>query len=312
MAHAQTGGLPMAFPLDCTLGETCYIQQYKDRDPETGSVRDFGCGVLAKDGHSGTDFALPSLAAMVQGVAIRPVAPGTVRAVRDGMDDISSLAENAPDITGRDCGNGMQISHGGGWQTRYCHMKKGSVTVKSGDKVSLTTKLGEVGISGRASFPHLHLTVLKDGVEVDPFRPDPTETCSADPDDGLWSAPLPYTPGGLISWGFHTAVPDYEIVKSGLESPKSLPSDTPAMVLWGFAFGAMENDVLSFEITGPTGNILDTQETLTKSQPFVYRATGKRTPPQGWPVGTYNGEITHMRGDTVLGSRSIGLTITAN
>ena len=314
IVHAQSASLPMAFPLDCNLGETCYIQQYKDRDPETGRVHDFGCGKMANDGHSGTDFALPSLAAMARGVTIRPVAPGTVRATRDGMEDISSLAENAPDINGRDCGNGLRISHAGGWETRYCHMKKGSVAVKPGDKVSLTTKLGEVGISGRASFPHLHLTVLKDDVQIDPFRPNPAETCSSSaiPENTLWSTPVPYTPGGLISWGFHTAVPEFQEIKSGLDSPESLPSNTPAMVLWGYSYGALKNDTISFQITGPTGGVIDTQEVLKKSQPFVYRASGKRTPAQGWPIGSYSGTVTHTRGDTVLGTRELTLEITAN
>ena len=33
----------LAFPVACVLGETCYIQQYMDRDPGPGA-RDFTCG----------------------------------------------------------------------------------------------------------------------------------------------------------------------------------------------------------------------------------------------------------------------------
>ena len=55
--------LDLALPVDCTLGETCYIQQYFDHDPST-VWGDFTCGTLAYDGHDGTDFALPTRAAM--------------------------------------------------------------------------------------------------------------------------------------------------------------------------------------------------------------------------------------------------------
>ena len=63
------------FPVDCTLGETCYIQQYVDHDPGPGA-RDFTCQGLSYDGHKGTDIALPTLAAMAQGVRVRAAAPG--------------------------------------------------------------------------------------------------------------------------------------------------------------------------------------------------------------------------------------------
>ena len=72
------------FPVDCTLGETCYIQQYVDHDPGPGA-RDFTCQGLSYDGHKGTDIALPTLAAMAQGVRVRAAAPGVVRARRDGV-----------------------------------------------------------------------------------------------------------------------------------------------------------------------------------------------------------------------------------
>lgn len=46
-------------PIDCALGDSCYIQNYVDHDPSP-AASDFSCGVLTYDGYKGTDFALPT------------------------------------------------------------------------------------------------------------------------------------------------------------------------------------------------------------------------------------------------------------
>ena len=76
----------LALPLDCTLGETCFIQNYVDADGGPGAA-DFTCGGLSYDGHKGTDFALLSHSAAQAGVNVLAAAPGVVRAVRDGVAD---------------------------------------------------------------------------------------------------------------------------------------------------------------------------------------------------------------------------------
>ena len=42
---------------------------------------------------------------------------------------------------------------------------------KPGDPVTAGQRLGGVGYSGMAAFPHVHLSVRRNGVAVDPFRP---------------------------------------------------------------------------------------------------------------------------------------------
>lgn len=63
----------------------------------------------------------------------------------------------------------MRIDHGGGWVTQSCHMLKGSVAVKSGDVVNKGQPLGKVGYSGRAEFPHVHITIEKNNKVMSPF-----------------------------------------------------------------------------------------------------------------------------------------------
>ena len=54
-------------PVDCALGETCFIQNYVDRDPGPG-VRDARCGPRSYNGHKGTDFSVPDVATMKRGI----------------------------------------------------------------------------------------------------------------------------------------------------------------------------------------------------------------------------------------------------
>lgn len=65
-------------------------------------------------------------------------------------------------------GNVVEITHPGGYVTRYCHLI--DITVRKGMVVRKGTQIGSVGISGNAFAPHLHYEILKDGVPVDPVN----------------------------------------------------------------------------------------------------------------------------------------------
>ncbi|WP_245912948.1 M23 family metallopeptidase [Litoreibacter ponti] len=294
-------------PIDCELGETCFIQNYVDTDP-SAAHRDFTCGPLSYDGHKGTDVRLISLADMEAGVAVLAAAAGTVTATRDGMADIASTAPNAPDLEGRDCGNGLVIDHGDGWETQYCHMKNGSLSVSNGEKVAAGATLGEVGLSGRTEFPHIHMSIRRAGKVVDPFAPEPRAACGPS-DDSLWADTPEYVGGGLMQAGFASDIPEFDAIKAGLASPPTLPADAGALVMWGFAFGTQEGDRMRFRIDGPMGWSHEQEVEFDKSQAQLFRASGRRKPPEGWASGSYKGRITLMRGDAVLGEEVLSVTI---
>lgn len=65
-------------------------------------------------------------------------------------------------------GRVVEINHGNGFVTRYAHMNR--ITVKSGQKVSLHEKVGELGSSGRSTGPHVHYEVLFKGKPLNPRR----------------------------------------------------------------------------------------------------------------------------------------------
>ena len=65
-------------------------------------------------------------------------------------------------------GNVVEIDHGEGYVTRYCHL--GDILVHKGQKVSCGQRIGEVGVSGNSYATHLHYEVLRDSRHLDPVR----------------------------------------------------------------------------------------------------------------------------------------------
>jgi hypothetical protein len=279
-----------------------------DRDPGPG-VRDFTCGDLSYDGHKGTDFALPTLAHMARGVDVLAAAPGRVRAARDGMPDQKFGAANADDVAGRECGNGVVLLHPGGFETQYCHLKSGSIAVRPGDEIRRGDVLGQVGLSGKTQFPHLHLSVRRDGVEIDPFDPAMSDACGGG-GPGLWSSPAPsYRAGGLSEAGFTDALPAYDDVLAGTAARGALPQDAPAMVLFGLAYGGRMGDTLRFDLTGPGGTVLNQELQLDKDQAQFFRAVGKRRRDAAWQAGRYLGVIEFRRGNTLLDRHTVEIRV---
>jgi murein DD-endopeptidase MepM/ murein hydrolase activator NlpD len=65
-------------------------------------------------------------------------------------------------------GNMIEIDHGMGVITRYCHLK--SVSVAAGDQVGFRQSIGVIGTSGRSTSRHLHYEIRVDGAPHDPGR----------------------------------------------------------------------------------------------------------------------------------------------
>jgi murein DD-endopeptidase MepM/ murein hydrolase activator NlpD len=170
-AATQAAPPRLSLPLACSLGKTCEIQHYVDRDPGPGT-RDYRCGPQTYDGHNGIDIRLMDMAAQRRGVNVLAAAAGRVARLRDGVAERVVGQPGAADVNTQECGNGVVIDHGDGWETQYCHMARGSVVVKVGQQVAAGAPLGRVGLSGKTEFPHLHLTVRHGAQVVDPFAPD--------------------------------------------------------------------------------------------------------------------------------------------
>jgi murein DD-endopeptidase MepM/ murein hydrolase activator NlpD len=66
-------------------------------------------------------------------------------------------------------GNCVIIDHGKGLKTLYGHMLNDTMMVKKGDTVKRGQKIGEVGMTGRATGYHLHFGVYEKDQAVPPF-----------------------------------------------------------------------------------------------------------------------------------------------
>lgn len=301
---ARASSIVLEQPVECVVGKDCFIQSFFDHDTGPG-WRDYACGTLSYDGHTGTDFRAPDLAAMERGIRVVAAAPGVVKAVRDGMSDVSVKDGGRMALAGRDAGNGVVIDHGGGWETQYSHLRQGSIRVRPGERVRDGTELGLVGLSGNTEFPHVELLVRRDGRPVDPFTGQAGSAGCADVTGTLWSpsalGKLAYRPTALLTAGFSPGPPDVESARRGLY-PDSRPAEPgQPLVLWAEVLGARAGDVQSFEILGPDNTRMYAQEAAVPADKAVWLAYGGQKAPQGgWPKGGYTGRMILIREGRVV------------
>lgn len=70
-------------------------------------------------------------------------------------------------LEGQGFGEYVKIDHGGGWETVYAHLQRGSTTVSVGDTVTDTKTIGRVGKTGLVgSTAHLHYEQRLNGDDV--------------------------------------------------------------------------------------------------------------------------------------------------
>lgn len=304
----------LSLPVACEPHKTCFIQSYVDLDPSRGA-RDYACGGATYDGHSGVDFRVLS-ANPAASVPVLAAADGVVKGVRDGVADIFFSQGKPSDVTGRECGNGVVLDHGEGWETQYCHLRNGSVTVRDGDRIKTGTKLGDVGFSGMADFAHLHLSVRRDGQVVDPFLPVvPPGGCQRDAlgaapgttptSKTLWQpsvvAAFPYRNGQIIAAGLVAAPPDHRGLEKDHVKVDAVTTTSPAIVVYGRLINMMRGDRIRMIITGPLGSLIETTtEPLDRNKASYTAYAGKKSKLATWPTGTYEGRIELVRDGAVI------------
>ena len=304
-AHGAEAKPPaLGLPIRCRLGKDCWLVNFVDVDPGPGR-RDYACRKRTYDGHKGTDIAIRDLAAMAKGIDVVASAPGIVKAVRDGMKDVDFTIAGSGSVKGRECGNGLVLVHGGGWETQYCHMRRGSLAVKKGERVERGRKLGLVGHSGRAQFPHVHLAVRKGKRVIDPFVGEAGTGVGRQRQCGLGVAPLwrkdvlkglTGETTALYNAGFAPSRLSPRAARRGDFSASQMSRTAPAMVLWVDMFWPRAGDILSLKITAPNGRtIVERSKTVDKTQARRFVFTGKKRKSRLLPPGTYRGDITLVR-----------------
>lgn len=299
---AQVPNSKFGLPIECNLDQDCFILLYSDRDPSPNAV-DFGCGRQTYDGHKGTDFGIPDEKTMARGVPVEAVAPGKVLRARDGISD--KRVKNQADRDAVDeieCGNGVVIDHGNGWETQYCHLRNSSVAVKPGTVVKAGTQLGMVGESGLASFPHVHLSVRYQGKIVDPFVGVNSESGCNTTLNPIWQQPLSYKPTGIIRTGFAAEAPTMDDLWKGKFYDTVLPGDGAALIFWVQIYGVLSGDMEHYQLFAPNGEqVIDNKKEIKSASKTWVGYAGKRNNSQRpLALGKWKGEYSLTRGDKVL------------
>ncbi len=302
--HAAPEPPRLGFPLACLVGQTCEIQHYVDRDagPE---VRDYRCGAQTYEGHNGIDIRLLDMAAQRRGVDVLAAAGGKVARVRDGVADISVRASGAASAVNQECGNGVVIDHGDGWETQYCHMARGSLRVKLRDVVAAGAPIGWVGLSGNTEYPHLHITVRHNTVAVDPFVPIGGQGCAAQED--MWTPAarmaMTYRLGTVLNAGFAAGpVTGEQVEAGGIAVPGR---SAPYIVAYVRSIGLQAGDEIELDLKGPDGASLARSRAppLDRWKAQLVTFVGKKTPAAGWPAGAYSADYRVWRQGSVAVSR---------
>jgi murein DD-endopeptidase MepM/ murein hydrolase activator NlpD len=307
VAQAKAGGaVRLSVPIACKLGESCFIQNYVDVDPGHG-VRDYMCGSATSQDHTGTDFRLNSAAQSKMGVGVLAAAEGTVKRVRDGMADVFANAASTKALKGRECGNGIVIDHGDGWETQYCHMLQGSLAVRTGDRVARGQRLGDVGYSGKAQFAHLHFSVRYYGETIDPFLGRSQDTACASharKAEGLWeeitAKLLEYQSGQVFAVSFSDDVPALDALERNHVRAKPHKKSGKLILLARF-LNLREGDRIRLAVNGPAQFHVKRISTPLERHKATYMAyVGKRRTSPSWPPGRYEGHAQILRGDVVI------------
>jgi murein DD-endopeptidase MepM/ murein hydrolase activator NlpD len=187
--RVEVYGVAGAQPVDFTVADKHYLAQSLTVAP--GQV-DLSAQDLArvKREHAVLDRALEHWSAAppeslrwyppVPGVhsssfGMRRVFNGEARNPHTGMDiaaatgtPVSSPAAGTVLETGNYffTGNTVLIDHGEGLISMYCHLS--AIDVQPGQRVAAGTRLGAVGMTGRATGPHLHWALSLNRAWVDP------------------------------------------------------------------------------------------------------------------------------------------------
>jgi hypothetical protein len=250
---------------------------------------------------------LKSLLAQQQGVSVVAAADGQVSRIRDGVPDTSVRVTGKESVRNRECGNGVVVTHLEGWETQYCHMAKGSLSVKPGQKVKAGDKLGEVGLSGLTEYPHLHFTLRHNGKIVDPFSYRAAAgTCGADA-VSLWdpdlSRKLTYQPRTVLNAGFTNSGVSMDMIESGKAETTQVVDSSAAIVAFVRAIGLKAGDVQSLTLMDPSGRVIAENKVrpLEKDMAQNMIFAGRKKPENGWEQGVYAAKYAvEKNGEVVL------------
>ncbi|HEU4952328.1 MAG TPA: peptidoglycan DD-metalloendopeptidase family protein [Holophagaceae bacterium] len=120
-------------------------------------------------------FRQPTPGRLTSSFGLRRIFNGEARAPHSGLDiaapagqDVQAPADGTVMLTGDFffSGNTVLIAHGEGVVSLLCHLQ--DLAVRQGQRVKAGDLIGHVGMTGRATGPHLHWSLSLNDARVDP------------------------------------------------------------------------------------------------------------------------------------------------
>jgi hypothetical protein len=247
--------LRLGLPVNCRLGEDCFVQQMPDIDPSEQAL-DPLCGRATYQGHDGWDIRVRSLKDVDRPSPVIAIAEGTVARTRDGVPDRIYDRVQDGDLKGKECGNGVVVEHAGGLVSQYCHLKEGSIAVRPGTRVGKGDSLGSIGASGLAEFPHVHLSVRRDGRRLEPLTGRLLDAAGEQCGDTTRSLfepsvrdALTRSTSAILSIGLTNAPPESSsLVRSG-DPP--VPTISEPVIAWVWAINVEPESLFRMRLVDP-------------------------------------------------------------
>jgi hypothetical protein len=303
----------LGLPVNCKLGLDCFVQQMPDVDPGHGTL-DPLCGQATYQGHTGWDIRLRTLTDIAQDVPVVAIADGTVARIRDGIPDQIFEANDRLRLTEKECGNGLVIDHQRGLSAQYCHMKNGSMTVRPGMQVQKGERIGSIGSSGVAEFPHVHLSVRLNGKLIEPLTGktlgNEAHVCgdlSGSLFDTASSQALVQPTIAILDVGLANAPPELSnLVRTG--GPPLATARGISTVAWLWAINVDEGSRFRIRLVGPGEvTLIDhTTNALPRRKANYLAYVGRKV---GIKTGTYHLTAEVSNGEKKIASTARSFTI---
>jgi murein DD-endopeptidase MepM/ murein hydrolase activator NlpD len=163
-AVSQSGGLGLAKVLESSIGGNNELSDAPGEEPKPAAAHPASPkGPTMAPGSTTSGFGMRThpidgVQKFHTGIDLRGAEGAPILAAADGV--VRSAG------TRGGYGNAVEIDHGNGVSTLYGHASE--LGVKAGDQVHKGQEIGEVGMTGRATGPHLHFEVRVEGKPVDP------------------------------------------------------------------------------------------------------------------------------------------------
>lgn len=136
-------------------------------DPDAAVQWPFLVGVPLGDGFGSRVPPCSGCSAIHSGLDLQPGAGAPIQVIADGTVREAGISTSG-------LGVWAEIDHvidGQKITSVYAHMQSGSLQLIPGQNVEVGQRVGKVGNTGQSTGPHLHLEILKNGIQpIDPYN----------------------------------------------------------------------------------------------------------------------------------------------